>query len=42
MESLKRFSEDKLPNKKHFYKSLKNKHIKEKDYFHTVKIRNEK
>ena len=33
-----KFSEDKLPDKKHFYKSLKNKHIKQKDYLHAVKI----
>ena len=35
-----KFSEDKLPDKKHFYKSLKNKHIKQKDYLHAVKIQN--
>ena len=39
-DSFERFSEDKLPEKKHFYKSLKNKHITEKDYLHAVKIWN--
>ena len=29
IDSFERFSEDKLPDKKHFYKSLKNKHIRE-------------
>ena len=32
MGSFERFSEDKLPDKKQFYKSLKSKHIREKDY----------
>ena len=40
MDSFERFSEDKLPDKKHFYKSLKNKHISEKDYLHAAKILN--
>ena len=40
IDSFEKFSEDKLPYKKHFYKSLKNKHISEKDYFHSVKIWN--
>ena len=40
MESFERFSEDKLPDKKHFHKSLKNKHISEKDYLSAVKIWN--
>ena len=40
MESFERFSEDKLPDKKHFHKSLKNKHISEKYYLHAVKIWN--
>ena len=40
IDSFERFSEDKLPDKKHFYKSLKNKHISEKDYLHAVKIWN--
>ena len=39
-DSFERFSEDKLPDKKHFYKSLANKHISEKDYLHAVKIWN--
>ena len=39
-ESFERFSEDKLPDKKPFYKSLKNKHISEKGYLHAVKIWN--
>ena len=37
MDSFERFYEDKLPDKKPFYKSLKNKHVSEKDYLHTVK-----
>ena len=40
MDSFERFSEDKLPNKKHFYKSLKNKHISEKVYLHAIQIWN--
>ena len=40
MDSFEIFSEDKLPDKKHFYKSLKNKHISEKDYLHAVRIWN--
>ena len=40
MDSFERFFEDKLPDKKHFYKSLKNKHISEKDYLQAVKIWN--
>ena len=38
MVSFEKFSEDKLPDKEHLYKSLKNKHISEKDYLHAVKI----
>ena len=38
MISFEKFSEDKLPDKEHLYKSLKNKHISEKDYLHAVKI----
>ena len=37
MDSFQRFYEDNLPDKKHFYKSLKNKHIREKGYLHAVK-----
>ena len=40
MDSFARFYKDKLPDKQHFYRSLNNKHIKEKDYFHAVKIWN--
>ena len=40
MDSFERFSEYKLPNIKHFYISLKNKHISEKDYLHAVKTWN--
>ena len=40
MDSFERFSEDKLPDKKHFYKFLRNKHISEKGYLHAVKIWN--
>ena len=40
MGSFEIFSEDKLPDKKHFYKSLKNKHIIERDYLHAVRIWN--
>ena len=38
MDSFKRLSEDKLPDKNRFYRSLKNKHISEKDYLNAVKI----
>ena len=40
MDSFERFSKYILPDKKHFYKSLKNKHISEKDYLHAIKILN--
>ena len=40
MDSFERFSEDKLPDKKHLYKSLKNKHISEKVYLHAIQIWN--
>ena len=40
MDSFERFFEDKLPDKKHFYKSLKNKHITEKVYLHAIQIWN--
>ena len=40
MDSFERFSEDKLPDKKHFYKSLKNKHISENVYLHAIQIWN--
>ena len=40
MDSFERFSEDKLPDKKNFYKSLKNKHNSEKVYLHAIKIWN--
>ena len=40
MDSFERFSKDKLPDKNHFHKSLKNKHINEKDYLHAIKIWN--
>ena len=38
MDSFERFSEGRLSDKKHFYKSLENKHISEKDYLHAIKI----
>ena len=38
MNSFEKFSEDKLPDKKHFHKYLKNKRVSEKDYLHAVKI----
>ena len=41
MDSFERFLEDKLPDKKHFYKSLKNKHISEKVYLHAIQIWND-
>ena len=37
MDIFERFSEDKLADKKPFYKSLKNKLYSEKDYLHAVK-----
>ena len=40
MDSFERFSEDKLPDNKRFYKHLKNKYIYEKDYLHVVKMWN--
>ena len=40
MDSFERFSEDKLPNKKRFCKSLKNKPISETDHLHAIKIWN--
>ena len=40
MDSFERFFENKLPYKKHSSKSLNNKHMKEKDYLHAVKIWN--
>ena len=40
MGSFESFSEDKLPDKNHFYRSLKNNHMSEKDYLHAVKIWN--
>ena len=40
MGSFERFSEDKFPDKKHFYKPLEDKNISEKDYLHAVKICN--
>ena len=38
MDSFKRLSEDKLPDKNRFYRSLKNTHISKKDYLNAVKI----
>ena len=40
MDIFERFSEDKLPDRKPFYKSLKNKFYSEKDYLHAVKTWN--
>ena len=40
MDCLERFSKDELLDKNHFYRSLKNKHICEKDYLHAAKIWN--
>ena len=40
MDTFERFSEDKLPDKKRFYKYFKNKHMSEKDYLHSIKIWN--
>ena len=40
MDIFERFSEDKLPDKKPFYKSLKNKLYSEKDYLQAVKTWN--
>ena len=40
LDSFKRLSEDKLPDKNRFYRSLKNKLISEKDYLNAVKMKN--
>ena len=40
LNRFERFSEDELPDKRHFYKSLKSKHISARDYLHAVKIWN--
>ena len=40
MESFKKFSEDKLPDKCKFFNSLKDECISEKDYLHTIDVWN--
>ena len=40
MDSFEKIFKDKLPDKNHFYNSLKKKHISENDYLHTIKIWN--
>ena len=40
MNSFKKFSEEKLPDKKYFYDSLKDQHISDKDYLTCNKIWN--
>ena len=40
LNRFERFSEDELPDKRHFYKSLKSKHISAGDYLHAAKIWN--
>ena len=36
MDSFKKFSEDKLPDRGKFYSSLKDECISEKDYLHAI------
>ena len=38
MDSFKRFSEDKLPNRCDFYSSVKDVYISEKDYLHAGNV----
>ena len=38
MDSFKKFSEDKLPDRCEFYSSLKDECITEKDYLHTINV----
>ena len=40
IDSFERVSENKLPEKKYFYRSLNNKNISKKGYIHDVKISN--
>ena len=40
IDSFERFFQDQLPGKKYVYKSVRNKHISEKDYLYAVKIWN--
>ena len=40
LDSLKNFSEGKLPDRCEFYSSLKDKCISEKDYFHVINVWN--
>ena len=40
MDSLEKFSEEKLPERSKFYSSLKDKCISEKDYLHAISVWN--
>ena len=40
MDSFKKFSEDKLPDRCKFYSSLKDECISEKDYLHIINVWN--
>ena len=40
MNSFEKFSEEKLPDKKHFYSSLKGRHINDNYFLHAVKVWN--
>ena len=40
MDSFKKFSENKLPDRCEFYSSLKNESISEKDYLHAINVWN--
>ena len=40
MDSFKKFSEDKLPDRCEFFSSLKDEYINEKDYLHAINVWN--